>query len=98
MTDIKGRKVLRVNCHIGVYIGRNVLNALYVGKDGVEVLELHPNGIYIKSRHKSTLEEFEDLVPYANVVSMRLEPLPVVVEAPKPAPAAAKKPTAAKEE
>lgn len=76
--DLKGRKISMFRCHLDPSIGPKPKNA-FTKKDMPNAyFELTPIGVYVKIIYQvpgNALQESEHLVPYANVQSIKLEPV-----------------------
>lgn len=72
MSNFKSREVIFARFHAGVSIGPKVLNSAYIGKDGVTKVEITDVGILVTSQTPDKV--FEDLIPFGNILTVRLHP------------------------
>lgn len=68
---MKGKKVLSLRCHIGIYqfAGLQSINHKGLGEGGK--MEMNALGVVIRGKSGDTMREV--FVPYANIVSIEIE-------------------------
>lgn len=80
MINLKNRAVKTVQFHVGADLGFKVLSSASIGKDFVERMELLDYGVYVYSKNPRDNKESEDIIPFTNIIRVRLMP---EVEMPK---------------